>query len=90
MKFTREDIMEFDAATKWPNYRKDKKWNYLLFKDKKLYLQYFMDSSKNWSLFEDYSSSENRCYCIYVKKWNNYKWVFIDAWNNIFYKMKID
>ena len=65
---------------------KDKKWQFMLYKGKKLYIDLFKKKQQDGTYVANYSSSENKCFCFYVKKWNNYRWIYLDWSNNIFYK----
>ena len=90
MKFTRKDISSFNLID-W-NYQKDNKWEYILFKGKKLYTPNYNDPSKDkdWAYVMSFCSSEHMWYSFYVKKWNEYRWVYVSWTDNYFYKWTLE
>ena len=99
MKLTKQEVINLSEmlyshplSNKPAKYKiyKDNKWEYMVFKGKKLYFEnYNKKGQKDWTYIANYSWSENMCFSFYVKKWNEYNWIYLDYSNNIFYKWKL-
>ena len=98
MKMTKEETADLcrlmyqrplDNSPVRYKYYKDKKWYFMLYQGKKLHIEWFEKNQQDGTYVVNYSWSENVCFCFYAKKWNNYKWLYLDMSNDVFYKWSL-